>query len=378
MKTSYPIVLIVHPGTLGDVLLAVEAIRKVRKALSSHHVVWVGQSAVGKFLLECEEVHEIIGIEGPFLSTLFSGPSHVDDRLKDILQRCTHCVCWMVDHDKVITKRLQSLGIRVIIQSPQCAELMNVHLEERFMRTLRPWEIMADSYREKRALFNKFFRPSEFDHWRSKFSFIDTPYIVIHPGSGSRHKCVSPALVAAVARDLLERSGITLVILNGPADQCHVDSLLREIPSGMIHLVSHQSLSTVAVLLKKAALYIGHDSGISHLAAGVGTPSIVLFGPTNPVYWAPRGDHVTVIQGPPCQCEDWEQVKQCHQKPCLEISVDLILQKAHERISLNGESQISDFQSQICSNTSNSKFHLLDPCNSYSNPFLKFETCNMR
>jgi len=47
--------------------------------------------------------------------------------------------------------------------------------------------------------------------------------------------------------------------------------------------------------LARARLYIGNDSGISHLAAAVGTPSIVLFGPTDPAIWAPRGMHVRVL-----------------------------------------------------------------------------------
>ena len=66
MNHNYPVILIVHPGTLGDVLLAVAALRALRKTFPSHHVVWVGQSEVGKLLLACEEVNEIIGIEGPF------------------------------------------------------------------------------------------------------------------------------------------------------------------------------------------------------------------------------------------------------------------------------------------------------------------------
>jgi ADP-heptose:LPS heptosyltransferase len=41
-------------------------------------------------------------------------------------------------------------------------------------------------------------------------------------------------------------------------------------------------------------MYIGNDSGITHLAAAVGTPVLALFGPTNPEVWAPRGPHVRV------------------------------------------------------------------------------------
>jgi len=47
-----------------------------------------------------------------------------------------------------------------------------------------------------------------------------------------------------------------------------------------------------------ACVYIGNDSGIAHLAAAVGTPVVVLFGPTDPRVWAPRGSKVRVIARP--------------------------------------------------------------------------------
>jgi ADP-heptose:LPS heptosyltransferase len=50
--------------------------------------------------------------------------------------------------------------------------------------------------------------------------------------------------------------------------------------------------------LRQARLYIGNDSGISHLAAAVGTPAVTIFGPTDPAVWAPQGAHVTVIRAP--------------------------------------------------------------------------------
>jgi ADP-heptose:LPS heptosyltransferase len=373
MNKTPPIVLIVHPGTMGDVLLAIEAIREIRKKFPSHHVVLVGQSEIGAFLFECEEVHEVMGIEGPLLSQLFTGTPQMDDHVKAMLQRCTHCVCWMTDHDEMISNTLQSLGIRYIIQSPQSSELMNVHHEERFLRTLHPWGIMADRARERMPLFHKHFTQSESDSLRSRFSFLSTPYFVIHPGSGSQHKCLDSSLLGKIAGRLLEQSGMTLVILSGPADQSQVSRFLDEIPCGNSHLLSHQSLTTVAGVLKEAALYIGHDSGISHLAAGVGTPSMVLFGPTNSAHWAPRGDHVTVIQGPTCQCVDWKQVQQCHPKPCLRYSVDLVLQKAEQLIPVNGKSHITNFKSQMNSKYQYSQFQTLEPSNSLPDSCLKFE-----
>jgi len=55
------------------------------------------------------------------------------------------------------------------------------------------------------------------------------------------------------------------------------------------------SLYDLACWLRSASLYIGNDSGITHLAAAVGTPVVALFGPTDPAIWAPRGDRVSVV-----------------------------------------------------------------------------------
>jgi ADP-heptose:LPS heptosyltransferase len=56
-----------------------------------------------------------------------------------------------------------------------------------------------------------------------------------------------------------------------------------------------QDLYQLACRLAQAEVYVGNDSGISHLAAAAGTPVVALFGPTDPAVWAPRGPRVTVI-----------------------------------------------------------------------------------
>lgn len=55
-------------------------------------------------------------------------------------------------------------------------------------------------------------------------------------------------------------------------------------------------LYDLAVWLAQARLYIGNDSGIAHLAAAVGTPTLAIFGPTDPAVWAPTGPNVAVIR----------------------------------------------------------------------------------
>lgn len=54
-------------------------------------------------------------------------------------------------------------------------------------------------------------------------------------------------------------------------------------------------LPQLAGLLERCQLFLGHDSGISHLAAAVGTPCVLLFGPTDPMVWAPANAQVTIL-----------------------------------------------------------------------------------
>lgn len=69
-------------------------------------------------------------------------------------------------------------------------------------------------------------------------------------------------------------------------------------PSEAIYgAVRFEDLHDLACWLATARLYIGNDSGITHLAAAVGTPTIGIFGPTDPAVWAPRGEHVRVVHG---------------------------------------------------------------------------------
>ena len=63
-------------------------------------------------------------------------------------------------------------------------------------------------------------------------------------------------------------------------------------------VVANPGLEELAGLLALARGYVGNDSGVSHLAAALGTPTVAVFGPTDPVAWGPRGESVAVLGGP--------------------------------------------------------------------------------
>jgi ADP-heptose:LPS heptosyltransferase len=95
-------------------------------------------------------------------------------------------------------------------------------------------------------------------------------------------------------------------------------------------------LVTMGALLAQLDLYVGHDSGLTHLAAALHRPTLALFGPTQAQRWAPQGSHVRILAGSRCGCATWAEVQACPDKPCLQISVDRLVYACEEMIHQRG------------------------------------------
>jgi ADP-heptose:LPS heptosyltransferase len=314
-------VVIVHPGGFGDLLLAIPAIHGLRKRFPSHQIILCGQTQAAEFLHECGVVDRWLSIQSTDCMTLFSGMLPEDSLLREWLSRCDCAVAWTSDETGSVGAALRSSGVQaVVVQSPFAPALSSTHQSDRFLESLggeagqvstasltipHPLRDEADSYLARCAR----------DRGR--------PLAIIHPGSGSRHKCVTPAVLLPVLEGL-EGDGLEPVLLEGPADHEMVERLSSRLSHRPIRL-SGLSLRLLAGVLARSEVFLGHDSGVTHLAALLGTPTVALFGPTDPARWAPRGSAVTVIKGHPCSCASWDAVKVCLEKRCLEISGDTVL-----------------------------------------------------
>lgn len=139
----------------------------------------------------------------------------------------------------------------------------------------------------------------------------DSALIVLCPGSGSADKCWHLDNFLAIAQQL-KSIGAEPLILLGPAE------VERFIPHRLIDIsrtapfLACLSLTEVLQVLCVADAYVGNDSGITHLAAAIGTDTIALFGPTDPAAYRPLGLNVTVIEdkSPAFACRPSEDLQQ--------------------------------------------------------------------
>lgn len=120
--------------------------------------------------------------------------------------------------------------------------------------------------------------------------------IVFHPGSGGEQKNHAPGFwldLLSAFRERLSPIQRTPVILLGPAEEKWLP-LFSKLEG--IELVRSPDMDKLSLLLREASLYVGHDSGVTHLAAMLGAPTLALFKHTSVVQWSPLGPRVKVIQ----------------------------------------------------------------------------------
>lgn len=124
--------------------------------------------------------------------------------------------------------------------------------------------------------------------------------VVVHPGSGGLRKVWPLTRWWAVLRLLREEHRVPVILTLGPADEYLRDLALAASALG-VTVLEGISLTRLSAVLAASRWYMGSDSGVTHLAAAVQTPTIAVFGPTSPEIWAPQGPHVHIVRS------NWEE-----------------------------------------------------------------------
>jgi ADP-heptose:LPS heptosyltransferase len=124
----------------------------------------------------------------------------------------------------------------------------------------------------------------------------------------------------------------SFVVILGPAEDGGEYETLREFIAERricADIMRNMPVSEIVPALKQAALFIGNDSGITHLASALGTPSLVIFGPTDHEVWKPLGVNARIVRsGYPCSpCEE-NDYRRCKGVECLEaLPVETVLEE---------------------------------------------------
>ena len=252
--------LIIRPGAIGDFILSLPALECLR---ADYLEVWVATANVP--LVRFANRVRVIGATG--LDLL--GVTEPAPRLIDELRGFDFIVSWYGANRPEFRDLTQSLGLPFTFLTALPPAGAKVHA--------------ADFYLDQvRAIANC--ESDGIPRIACRVAHMAEPgnFAVIQPFSGSARKNWPLEKFQSVARNL-ERL-MPVHWCSGPEDPPLAQA---------IHIAD---LYELACWLARARLYIGNDSGITHLAAAVGTPVLALFGPTDPEVWAPKGPHVRVAR----------------------------------------------------------------------------------
>jgi orotate phosphoribosyltransferase len=289
-------ILVLHCGAIGDFLLSLPAIRALRDLFPGAVLEILGRPSIAALALDGRHAEAIHDQERPHLSRLFVEGGRIPPELARFFASFDLVVPFLRDPDGVLARNLERAGAgRVVATSVLPDPGSGLHAADHAIRGLAPLGLAPAPARPARI------RPPA--GWLDAAEALlgrddlESAPVVVHPGSGSPAKNWPPEAFARVLGRLEVPEEVPVVVTRGEADSDQADRLIGSARHRRSMRLDAPELPVLAAILSRARLYLGNDSGITHLAAAVGAPTVAIFGPTDPRIWGPRGAHVRTIRG---------------------------------------------------------------------------------
>jgi heptosyltransferase-3 len=276
--------LVVRSGALGDVLLLRRAIARLRGAGYDVHLL--APTGAGPALVGAggSEVSGWTPSDAAAMASLWTQDGTCPPLLRPHLEG-SDALAIAFTGSAEVARHLAAVCTRVVARRPDpppgrhAADWLAGALDGADLPPAPPTEptlVLSDG--ERAAA-----RP-----WLDR---LPARFVAVHAGSGSLRKNWPAARFAEAARALAGRD--PFLWIEGPADTPTEPQALdistwvraRSLP-----------LRTLAAVLSRASVYVGNDSGVSHLAAATGVSTVAVFGPTDPAQWSPRGPAVRTVR----------------------------------------------------------------------------------
>ncbi len=276
-------ILVIRGGALGDFLLTLPAVAGIRQVWPEAHLEMVANARFGELVTGPGRVDAVRPIDRPGLAGFFAQGGVLEPDWCDYFAGFDLTISYLFDPDGIFAanwKRCGGEGRYLAVDPTAPAVAAWKHLTGPLHSLgIRPG--MSHLLRGETLAGLEGSKPRG-----------TIPRIAIHPGSGGSRKCWPLEEWLTEISIWQKDQPMELVWLAGEVE----GDLLRRVPeklrSAPHATMENEPLPEVFRRLQSSDLYLGHDSGISHLAAWSGVPCGLLFGPTDPKIWAPPGSHV--------------------------------------------------------------------------------------
>jgi len=288
-------ILVIRGGAVGDMIVTLPALRALRRAFPRATIELLGNPRRAILAQHPHYVDRITDLERWDLYRLFSQSPTVSEALATFLSPCELILSYLPVSDEIFPTNLRRYCQGEVLTwppHPPAGVHITDHLLQPVTRFLRqpcdacPHVSLDPAAQEAVARF-----------WHTA-GLPDQGVVAFHPGSGGAYK-LWPLMGWQQVMAWAAQRGIPGLIISGPAEQAHDAHLSYAAHFPSWPRAKNLPLPHLAALLARCQVMVGHDSGITHLAAAVGTTTLALFGPTDPLVWGPRSRRACVLRPHP-------------------------------------------------------------------------------
>ena len=161
-------------------------------------------------------------------------------------------------------------------------------------------------------------------------------FLLLHAGGSIACKRCPPETLASIVQTVFAEFKMKTVLVGNTEDIPYAEAIARSAGACALNPCGRLTLADTAALCRHAAALLGPDSGIAHLAIAIGTPAIVLFGPSDPAKWGPpTGCGEAIHTSLPCSpCSIFGYTKPCANTECISgITPDQVLESLRRTLS---------------------------------------------
>ncbi len=285
-----PRILVLRGGAIGDFLLTLPVLQTLRSQFPAARLTLFGYPHVARLALDGGLVDELESLDKAEMARFFSWKPAFTAAQTERIQSFHLILSFLHDPDGIVRTNMQAAGARQYVYGSPMVD--QGHAIDHLLKPLEQLAIFAAGAVPALAV------PEHVrcagTAWLADLG-LPPAAVALHPGSGSPGKNWPLDRFLELA-DWLDRQGRPAFFILGDAEHEQAAGLARAASTRPV--VRGRDLAAVAGVLAAAGAYVGNDSGITHLAAALGRPSVALFGPTDPDRWGPRGSHVRIVRAP--------------------------------------------------------------------------------
>jgi heptosyltransferase III len=280
-------ILVVRGGAIGDFVLTLPAIKLLRDRFPRAHLEILGSKHIAALAEKRFYADAVRSIESASLAKFFTKDSQPPSELRNYFANFDLILSYLYDPDKIFEANVKKVSAATFIAGPSKLD----NSEHAARQLARPLQTLGLSLTHPAArLF-----PSDLDR-NAVRPLRREKAIALHPGSGSETKNW-PVERWVRLGDALLAKGHSLSIIVGEADTKRTSRFKSAWKGKPVWFIENLPLPQLAAFLENST-FVGHDSGISHIAAAAAARCLVLFGWTDPAIWAPANENVTVLRAP--------------------------------------------------------------------------------